>query len=89
MFDYYVKYIINNIEKTTIVILDDFYSDFIEDFILDKLEDLEGTVMFGAPPATIIRPITPPPLRWEYSQSVHPRKCGTRYRHYRSPHSRW
>ena len=41
MFDYYVKYIINNIEKTTIVILDDFYSDFIEDFILDKLEDLE------------------------------------------------
>ena len=43
MFDYYVKYIINNIEKTTIVILDDFYSDFIEDFILDKLEDLEGS----------------------------------------------
>ena len=41
MFDYYVKYIINNIEKSTIVILDDFYSDFIEDFILDKLEDLE------------------------------------------------
>ena len=41
MFDYYVKYIINNIKKTTIVILDDFYSDFIEDFILDKLEDLE------------------------------------------------
>ena len=41
MFDYYVKYIINNIEKTTIVTLDDFYSDFIEDFILDKLEDLE------------------------------------------------
>ena len=43
MFDYNVKYIINNIEKTTIVILDDFYSDFIEDFILDKLEDLEGS----------------------------------------------
>ena len=43
MFDYYVKYIINNIEKTTIIILDDFYSDFIEDFILDKLEDLEGS----------------------------------------------
>ena len=43
MFDYYVKYIVNNIEKTTIVILDDFYSDFIEDFILDKLEDLEGS----------------------------------------------
>ena len=41
MFDYYVKYIINNIEKSTTVILDDFYSDFIEDFILDKLEDLE------------------------------------------------
>ena len=41
MFDYYVKYIINNIEKSKIVILDDFYSDFIEDFILDKLEDLE------------------------------------------------
>ena len=43
MFDYYVKYIINNIEKSTTVILDDFYSDFIEDFILDKLEDLEGS----------------------------------------------
>ena len=43
MFDYYVKYIINNIEKSTIIILDDFYSDFIEDFILDKLEDLEGS----------------------------------------------
>ena len=43
MFDYYVKYIINNIEKSTIVILDDFYSDFIEDFILDNLEDLEGS----------------------------------------------
>lgn len=43
MFDYDVKYIINNIEKTTIVTLDDFYSDFIEDFILDKLEDLEGS----------------------------------------------
>ena len=43
MFDYYVKYIINNIEKTTIIILEDFYSDFIEDFILDKLEDLEGS----------------------------------------------
>ena len=43
MFDYYVKYIINNIEKATIVILEDFYSDFIEDFILDKLEDLEGS----------------------------------------------
>ena len=43
MFDYYVKYIINNIEKATIIILDDFYSDFIEDFILDKLEDLEGS----------------------------------------------
>ena len=41
MFDYYVKYIINNIEKSTTVILDDFYLDFIEDFILDKLEDLE------------------------------------------------
>ena len=41
--DYIVKYIINNIEKSTIVILDDFYSDFIEDFILDKLEDLEGS----------------------------------------------
>ena len=41
MFDYYVKYIINNIEKTTIIILDDFYSDFIEDFILDKLYELE------------------------------------------------
>ena len=41
MFDYYVKYIINNIEKSEFVILDDFYSDFIEDFILDKLEDLE------------------------------------------------
>ena len=41
MFDYYVKYIINNIEKSTTVILDDFYSDFIEDFNLDKLEDLE------------------------------------------------
>ena len=43
MFDYYVKYIINNIEKSTIIILDEFYSDFIEDFILDKLEDLEGS----------------------------------------------
>ena len=41
MFDYYVKYIVNNIEKSTIIILDDFYSDFIEDFILHKLEDLE------------------------------------------------
>ena len=34
----------------------------------EKLEGLEGTVMFGAPPATITRPITPPPQRWEYSQ---------------------
>ena len=41
MFDYYVKYIINNIEKSTIIILDEFYSDFTEDFILDKLYDLE------------------------------------------------
>ena len=41
MFDYYVKYIINNIEKATIIILDDFYSDFIVDFILDKLYELE------------------------------------------------
>ena len=44
MFDYYVKYIINNIEKSTIIILDDFYSDFTEDFILDKLEDLEESI---------------------------------------------
>ena len=41
MFDYYVKYRVNGEIKEDVISLDDFYSDFIEDFILDKLEDLE------------------------------------------------
>ena len=41
--DYIVEYSINGEIKEGVVSLEDFYSDFIEDFILDKLEDLEGS----------------------------------------------
>ena len=43
MFDYEVEYKVNGEIKVEIVVLEEFYSDLMEDFILDKLEDLEGS----------------------------------------------
>ena len=42
--DYMVEYSVNGKIKMEVVSFEDFItSDFIEDFILDKLEDLEGS----------------------------------------------
>ena len=44
MFDYEVEYKVNGEIKVEIVILEDFIdSDFVKDFIYDKLEELEET----------------------------------------------
>lgn len=41
MFDYEVEYITNGEIKTDIITLDHFYSDFILDFISDKIEQMK------------------------------------------------
>lgn len=46
MFNYEVEYIIDNELKTDIVTLENFYSDFISDFIFDKIEQVEGSKNF-------------------------------------------
>lgn len=46
MFSYEVEYIIDNIIKTDIITLDGFYSDFISDFIYDKIEQVEDSGNF-------------------------------------------
>lgn len=46
MFQYEVEYIIDDEIKTDMITLENFYSDFILDFISDKIEQIEGSKNF-------------------------------------------